>query len=183
MNIRLLIDGYNLLFTSGMDGRSRAPGWLQRARERLVKFLVTHLPTEDIPTTTIVFDAASRPLAAGSWETGIVAEPRSDLANRQQAGIQVVFAVDYDEADDLLESLIRQHSTPKSLSVVSDDNRVRKCAVARRAISLDIETFLRQLESPATSESSAPTPRERDHNLSPEEVTRWLREFGESGES
>lgn len=178
MNTRLLIDGYNLLFTSGMDGRGRGPGWLQRARERLLKFLTSKLSAEDLSTTLVVFDADRRPHRASPLDEFV-----SQDAKPSPGGIQVVYAVDYDEADDLLESIIRKHSAPKSLTVVSSDNRVRKCALARRAQSLDIDAFLTQLESSVTHDASPITPEVDQYQLSPDEVERWLREFGEAGDS
>jgi uncharacterized protein len=178
MKTRLLIDGYNLLFTSGMDGRGRGPRWLQRARERLLVFLHSKLPAEDIPFTVIVFDAATRPFHTGGTDEAEAA------SNRQAAqGIQVIFAVDYDEADDLLENMIRRHPAPKSLTVVSSDHRILKCALARRAQALDVDSFLTHLESAAANEESTLQNEKHDYSISPDEVERWLREFGESGES
>jgi hypothetical protein len=174
MNVRLLIDGYNLLFTSGMDGRGRGAGWLQRARERLIKFLQAKLPASELATTTVVFDAARQPFRNASDGVSI-----SDQA-QASSGPQIIFAIDHDEADDLLESMIRKHSAPKSLTVVSSDHRIRKCAIARRATSLDVEAFLAKLEASATHDETELPSDNEDQLLSPDEVQRWLREFGES---
>ncbi len=182
MHIRLLIDGYNLLFTSGMEGRSRGPKWLQRARERLLKFLRSKLPAEDIPATLVVFDAGSRPFSTGVANAGIRDQSNSDSALALDDGIQVIYAIDYDEADDLLENIIRKHTAPKSLTVVSSDNRIRKCALARRARSLDVDAFLTQLEASVVDEEPKLKPGENTDNLTQEEVDRWLREFGEAGD-
>ena len=188
MQIRLLIDGYNLLFTSGMEGRGRGPKWLQRARERLLKFLRSKLPAADVPATLVVFDAATRPFGASVENSGVRDQPSSGADLPVADGIQVIYAVNYDEADDLIENIIRKHSAPKSLTVVSSDNRIRKCALARRARSLDVEAFLTQLEASTVDEGPSPIPGENVPGenadiLTQEEVESWLREFGEAGES
>ena len=47
--------------------------------------------------------------------------------------MSVRFAVDYAEADDLLEEIIAQHSAPKQLAVVSSDRRIQVAASRRGA--------------------------------------------------
>lgn len=172
---KTLIDGYNLLFQSQLVGKGRGRQWLPAARQRLVQLLHTGLSPQILQTTHLVFDAPS---------VGPAPEPE-----RHSTGLQVVYAVNYSEADDLLEEIIRQHPTPKQLTVVSSDQRIRRCAQARRAVSLDSEAFLEQLEqgtfalsqpaSKAGSESSAdlPTTLEPEH-LSEDEIAYWLKEFG-----
>jgi len=102
-------------------------------------------------------------------------------ASKPPRGIQVAFAFEYDEADDMLENLIRKHSSPKHLTVVSSDNRIRKCAMARRAISVDSDTFLNRLEQLLRRWEAEV---DQDANgdsfaLTESEVQEWLREFGE----
>ncbi len=174
---QILIDGYNLLFTAGFEGRSRGRGWLEQARQRLIKHLETHLPREEHARTLVVFDVSVDVLKARERELVDVRGAAVDT----NSGIQVAFAFDFDEADDMLESLIRKHSSPKSLTVVSSDNRIRKCAMARRAISIGSDEFLNRLERPAqTSETVANEEAARaDIKLTDREVEDWLREFGE----
>jgi len=177
MPIQILIDGYNLLFTAGFEGRSRSRGWLERARQRLFNHLETHLPREEHSRTLVVFDVSVDVLKAREREL----EDVRGAAVSVSSGIQVAFAFDFDEADDMLESLIRKHSSPKSLTVVSSDNRIRKCAMARRAISIGSDDFLNRLERPVNnSEAIADEEASRaDLKLSDREVQEWLREFGE----
>ena len=177
MPLQILIDGYNLLFTAGFEGRSRGRGWLQQARQRLIKHLETHLPREDQARTLVVFDVSVDVLKARERELEDVRGGAVSI----RSSIQVAFAFDFDEADDMLESLIRKHSSPKSLTVVSSDNRIRKCAMARRAISIGSDEFLNRLERPVNnSEAIADEEALRaELKLSDREVQEWLREFGE----
>lgn len=166
--MRILIDGYNLLFQSQLVGRGRGPHWLKAARQRLIGHLSSRLTPELASQTRIVFDASQ----------GI--EPTHD--ETLSSGMQIVFANDHPEADDLLEELIRCHHAPKGLTVVSSDMRVRRCARARRAISLDSETFLDRLHAGSfgievvVDEQSVG---DDSPTMTDEQVNFWLREFGE----
>lgn len=181
MPVETLIDGYNLLFTAGYEGRSRQRGWLERARRRLVDFLNSKLSSDEQSRTLIVFDVTvdvikSQRLMADDWS-----RPEVDLDRAAVAGIQVVFAFGFEEADDMLESLIRKHSVPKILTVVSSDHRIQRRAAARRATAIDSEDYLRWLESRSQESADSPT-RDKspeDPLLSEEEIQRWMREFGE----
>lgn len=166
--MRILIDGYNLLFQSQLVGRGRGPGWLQRARDRLIKHLHSHIAKDLLARTTIVFDAS---------QTG---DASKDVLSSH--GVSILFAREHPEADDLLEELIRQHSSPKNLTVVSSDQRIRRCANGRRARSIDSEAFLDSLEK---QEFQLPKSATRQDNLSDEplelseeQIEYWLREFG-----
>jgi len=172
-----LIDGYNLLFTAGFEGRSRGRGWLERARQRLVKHLEARLPAMEHERTLVVFDVSVDVVKACEREL----EDIRGMAASVSSGIQVAFAFEFEEADDMLESLIRKHSTPKKLTVVSSDNRIRKCAMARRATSIGSDEFLTRLERPQTNaEMIADEDQQRaEVKLTDREVEEWLREFGE----
>ncbi len=172
-----LIDGYNLLFTAGFEGRSRGRGWLEQARQRLIKHLETHLPLDEHARTLVVFDVSVDVLKARDRDLEEVRGVKSGNAS----GIQIAFAFDFEEADDMLESLIRKHSSPKSLTVVSSDHRIRKCALARRAISIGSDDFLNRLERPSSPRSafSDEEVQRSEVRLSDREVEEWLREFGE----
>ena len=181
MTIQTLIDGYNLLFTAGFEGRSRQRGWLQRARQRLIQHLESHVPPELHSRTLVVFDVSVDVLKSRDQLLDDI-QPSERRSNSQtHSGIQVTFAFDYDEADDMIESLIRKHSAPKNLTVVSSDHRIRKCALARRAISIDSDEYLNQLEKPsAPQDLRSDEEFDRDsEKLSESEVREWLREFGE----
>jgi predicted RNA-binding protein with PIN domain len=110
---------------------------------------------------------------------------QSNLDFQTSLGLQVKFAVEHDEADDLIEELIRKHFSPKSLTVVSSDLRVKRQAVARRAEAVDSEQFLRRLEQDyyldqeGSSPNKVPVDKGLQRELSEEEVKFWLNEFGD----
>jgi predicted RNA-binding protein with PIN domain len=169
--MRILIDGYNLLFQSGLGGRAGGPGWIHRARDQLLEFLHEHLVDYWATGTTIVFDKSQGKV------------PQHD--SQTERGLKIMFAMEHPEADDLIEELILAHTSPKSLIVVSSDLRVRRRAMTRRALSLDSETFLRKLEDgqfmlrPHESDRSVGDAIEEDLPLTDNEVQFWLREFGD----
>ena len=166
-SIRLLIDGYNLLFQSELVGSGRGLGWLDRARTRLLKQLCQCLTEDQRSTTTVVFDAS---------------QSGPDAADSLFDGIEVRFARDHAEADDLLEELIRRSPQPKLLQVVSSDRRLRRSTRARRAESIDAETFLRHLEAAVQDRrrpADPPTMEQSDEpELSSSEIEYWLKQFG-----
>jgi uncharacterized protein len=174
----VLIDGYNLLFHSQLVGRGRGQGWLQRARERMFALLASRLPESQLGKVTIVFDASQR----------TESQPQACSVR----GMQIVFASEHPEADDLLEELIRSHSAPKQLLVVSSDLRVQRSGKVRRAMVIDSESFLDRCESgyylhaqqsqgrekPRRDSVEETSPQEQQLGLSKEEVEFWLKEFG-----
>ena len=170
-DMRVLIDGYNLLFQSGLGGRARGPGWIKQARDQLVAFIQARMSSDWLKSTVIVFDKSQG--------------HQSQLDFQTSMGLQIKFAVEHDEADDLIEELIRKHFSPKSLTVVSSDLRVRRQAVTRRAEAVESEQFLRRLEQAYyLDEDDAGEPglqlgENTPDELSEEEVRFWLKEFGD----
>jgi len=155
-----LIDGYNLLHASGVFGRGgRTP--LEGSREALLDWLGSVLSDAERRRTTIVFDARDAP-------PGL---PRS----AEKHGMQIHFAPRGHEADEMLEELIRVHSAPRSLTVVSSDHRVQRAARRRRAIPVDSDRWVAGIRPPKAPD---PPPREPPEVLSPEELQAWLDEFG-----
>ena len=101
----LLIDGYNLLNSVGIVGRGAGASSLERSRMALLNFLAESLDPEEVPRTTVVFDAARAPPGLPK-----VVEHR---------GLTVRFARGYEDADALIEELIRAETAPRKLTVVS----------------------------------------------------------------
>lgn len=133
---RVIIDGYNLIFQCGLEGRSRSPMALERARDRLIKSLTLHLSDEQRSRTMVVFDAKDLPI-------------KEVESISYKNGITIVYAVDYDEADSLIEELIIKNSIPKQLTLVSSDHRIHKAARRRRANPIDSDVWFDQLEKGA----------------------------------
>lgn len=170
MSILLLIDGYNLLHATGAINMSRGAGALAKARDRMLAQIAGSLTETERLKTQVVFDAR---------RSGSSSSVESETIVR---GMTVTFAVGFAEADELLEQIIRQHSQPKILTVVSSDLRVQRCATARKATAVGSDQWLMQmLDGPRrdnADSSHAPDDSDKKADVSPEEVQKWLREFG-----
>lgn len=127
----ILIDGYNLLHVTGVFSDAVGPGAVEKLHAKLLDFLAALLNPSDVCQTTVVFDAKGR--RAASRRSG------------KYAGITVHYAARTEEADDLLAELIRDHQTPRRLTVVSSDHRVQRAARRRRATAVDSEVWYAQL--------------------------------------
>lgn len=127
-----IIDGYNLIFTCGLEGKTRTPQSLERARTRLISTAASRLKDSERSATTIVFDAKRLPVKESEADSVVL-------------GIRVMYAIDYEDADTLIEELIRQHSTPKQLTVVSSDHRIQTAATRRKATAIDSDVWWERL--------------------------------------
>lgn len=169
--MRLLIDGYNLMYAVGLLGKRFGPDGFRKVRQRFLNDLADSLGAVEAHQTTVVFDAADPP----------------DHVPREQdhKGITVVFAVDDDDADTRIEHLIAQHSAPRTLTVVSSDRRIRQAATRRKARVETADAFWSKLEDrraarPATRDAPpplSPEERARQVGLGPDEVREWLEIF------
>jgi predicted RNA-binding protein with PIN domain len=125
----LLIDGYNLLHAAGLAMDRYGPGQFEKCRKRLLQELADRLSGEQRELTTVIFDAQDAP---------------PDVPSVQQfARISVVYSVGSD-ADSMIEAMLASHASPRQVLVVSSDHRLQKAAAARRAKSIDSETFWEQ---------------------------------------
>jgi predicted RNA-binding protein with PIN domain len=163
----LLIDGYNLLHCSGLIGRASRPGGLERARRALLDFLSAALDPREREQTTVVFDAKDAP---------------AGLPNvLRRRGITVRYAAEWEEADDLIETLIRSDSAPRRLTVVSSDHRLQQAARRRKATAVDSERWFAEVERRRKRGRPVDRPEPKPPApLSEEEVQSWLREFGDA---
>ncbi|MFL5327294.1 MAG: NYN domain-containing protein [Gemmataceae bacterium] len=157
--MRYLIDGYNLAHASGDLRGKVGPHGLERARLALVaRVAAGHDSPGDV---TVVFDARH---AAGD-------KPSEE--NIQ--GIHVHYAV-REEADDLIERLIRSDATPKKLTVVSSDRRLKDAARRRGCIAMTSGEYLDWLDRPRTVVPT-PEPPEKPEATTPEDAVQWLEAF------
>jgi predicted RNA-binding protein with PIN domain len=166
--MRYLIDGYNLMYAAGLLGKKLGPDQFRQVRTRFLNKIAAALGPIESALTTVVFDASQAP-----------ADVPKSLSHQ---GIVVLFAVDCESADERIEQLIARHSTPKSLTVVSSDRRIRTAATRRKARALSADAFLVELEGRRPRRASAtmsPTRPDRDPEISPEEAAFWLEEFRE----
>jgi hypothetical protein len=162
----LLIDGYNLLHASGILGRGLGPGGLERSRSALLNFLVESLSEKELAHTVVVFDAGPPPHG----------RPRTVL----HRGLTVRFSSNYENADALIEELIRQDSTPRRLTVVSSDHRLHKAARRRKATPIDSDKWFAQVVRDRIARAQGPPVKPLKPSEAPTaaEVKFWLQKFG-----
>ncbi len=162
----LLIDGYNLLSAVGILGRGVGPGSLQRARLALLNFLAESLDPKEVSRTTVVFDAADPP-------PGL---PRTV----DHRGLSVRFASQYEDADALIEELIRADSAPRRLTVVSSDHRLQRAARRRKARAVDSDVWYGEIVRGREQRrrSTVNHPERPAVPLLEEDVDYWIRQFG-----
>ena len=137
--MKYLIDGYNLIFECGLQGRQTNAESLARARNELLQTLATELSITEKAGVTVVFDAKKQML--------------SGQQERERFGkIVVLYSIHYEDADEMIERLIRQHAVPKDLVVVSSDHRIHKAALRRKATPIDSGDWFDWLQSGADRE-------------------------------
>jgi len=160
-----LIDGYNLLHAMGILQGRAGPNGLEKARRNLLG-LLTGVYGAEARSVTVVFDAAKA--------------PRGLAAEYDFQGIHVSFAVDQEEADDLIEYLIRRAATPRQLTVVSDDHRIQQAARRRRCVVQGCTEYLDWLDRHRQQRRQPPaTTLGKPTVLSVEETNHWLDEFAD----
>jgi predicted RNA-binding protein with PIN domain len=156
-----LIDGYNLLHAMGVMRGRLGPGGLEKARLRLLGLLKGSYGA-DAGRLAVVFDGAGAP--AGVPETEI------------HEDIRVYYAVHEAQADDLIESFIGHESTPRQLTVVSDDHRLRDAARKRHCAVLGCYDFLEHLDRRGKRRHGVPRPADEKPSGG-HEAEHWLQEF------
>jgi predicted RNA-binding protein with PIN domain len=160
-----LLDGYNLLYAMGVLHGRLGPAGLERSRLNLLG-VVRGAHGDEAKNVTVVFDAA-QPVP------GVPAE--SDYH-----GVHVLFAVEQEQADDLIEQLIRQASAPKNLTVVCDDHRIQRAGRRRHCVVLGCQEYLEALRRKRRRPQATPNePTVKPHGVSDAETRHWLKEFGD----
>jgi predicted RNA-binding protein with PIN domain len=176
--MRWLIDGYNVMHAGGRLGPKLGPKLgregFRRARRRFLDELAAALPPEEAQETTVVFDASVPP---GDFR----------LVDRYR-GLQVSFALGDENADARIERLIAAHSTPKALTVVSSDHRIRQAAHRRKAAVLTAEDYWERIDDLKERQSlqEEPTPKRRKKAAEEhpsDDRALWQEVFGDIDES
>lgn len=173
--MRLLIDGYNLLYAQGLTGPAHDSERLRKAREKLLKTLSKRLGPMDRHVTRVIFDASQKlPFA-----------PRMLWVD----GITVEFASESSSADERVIDLIDRHDSPKKLVVVSSDNEIVEAARRRECRVIGSDEFMDILEDPRRPvlmpvPTTKPPPlgntqANLPEGVVPKETDYWLREFAD----
>ena len=169
--MRTLIDGYNVMFAAGLMGRKFGPDGFRKVRTRFLNDLAHKIGPTEAHLTTVVFDAKKVP-------EGLPSQTR-------HKGITVVFAVNNPTADEQISELIKAHSDPKRLVVVSSDNQIKAAAKRRKATATTADDFLNRLSQAIqlrSDETKAALP-EKPGSVSEAESAYWARELEELDKS
>lgn len=163
MQPNLFIDGYNLMHAAGLARATYGPGDLERARDRFLTELSHLLDDRQRARTVVVFDAKNSVGFLGSQAS--------------VHGMTVVYPDRGTEADAVIEQMIRAHSAPRGLTVVSSDHRIQGAARRRRAEPIDSEIFLERRKRAAERRRGPEKP--DDSKVSEAEVEFWEGQLGD----
>ncbi len=160
--MNFLIDGYNLMHVLGFLRNGLPPGQLERARVQFLDWVAT-AATGKSATLCLVFDAQNGPA-------------RSPETNHK--GLLVRYAYGR-TADDEIEELLAAKLSSRTLTVVSNDTRLR--AAGRRCGSgvMSCQEFIDWLQAP-NSPRVSPTPSTSEKpgcDATSEEMADWLAVF------
>ena len=155
----LIIDGYNLLRT--VEKIEAGPESISDVG--LCKIISAYLQRID-DSGQIVFDGIGPPEKSGF----------ENLRN-----LEVIFSGRVKDADSVIEDKITASTAPRRLIVVSSDRRLRTAAKKRKAMSLKVEQFWKNINTLLNQPGSrSAEPREKREGLSRSETERWLKTFG-----
>lgn len=104
--------------------------------------------------------------------------PRDKSEFDKVDGVEIFFAGLGSDTDTIIEDKIRANTGPRGLTVVSSDNRLRKAARARRAISVKSEDFWLGLVKELGRKRRVDEPGGKLDGLSDGETDQWLDFFG-----
>lgn len=107
------------------------------------------------------------------------AGPSDRSAFDQIADPEIIFAGFNRDADSVIEERLKVSTSPRRVTVVSSDRRLRKAAALRKAVGMKSEEFWelvrRELKR---GKPRKPEPQEKREGLSESETDKWLEAFG-----
>jgi uncharacterized protein len=93
--------------------------------------------------------------------------------------LEVFFAGFHRDSDSVIEEKIAADSSPRRLTVVSSDRRLRKAASARKAIAVKSEDFWERVRRELSrKQPRRKEPEEKREGLTDSETEKWLEVFG-----
>jgi predicted RNA-binding protein with PIN domain len=104
--------------------------------------------------------------------------PRDKSSFDNIGSLEVSFAGLGTDADTVIEDKISANTSPRRLTIVSSDHRLRKAARARKAISVKSEVFWTDLQKQSSQKKVTREPEAKRHGLSESETEQWLEFFG-----
>ncbi len=155
----LLIDGYNLL------------GAIHKSEEQ-------HALMDEAGLCRMVSDFLRRMRKDGRMYfdgTG----PRDKSAVTGLSNLEVIFSGPGVEADDRIEEEIEQSTSPRFLTVVSSDRRIRDSAGKRKAVSVPSDEFWKLVvKTLERKKKGIREPRAKREGLTESETEEWMKIFG-----
>jgi hypothetical protein len=136
----------------------------------------------EIATELELCRALSRYFAA-TGEPGQVVFDGAGPADRSDfdtiTNVEIVFAGFSHDADTVIEEKIKANTSPRRLTVVSSDRRLRKAAVARKAGVMKSEEFWELVRKELRRKKPRKKePEEKREGLTQGETDKWLEVFG-----
>jgi len=164
--MRVIIDGYNLAHAStwlGLKGHVRKPAGL---RMMMIRILAEYAGRTD-DRITVVFD-------------GLPADRQQVIDIGWRAGIEVLFSGHDEDADTLIERMLKVTTGARDTLVVSSDRQVRAAAGRRRAKSCRSGEFFNRMRRTMTEpETPVQTePAGKFGGLDEADTTVWMRILG-----
>ena len=158
--MRYLIDGYNLLHALGLARKDGGRAGWDGARAKLLDWLADR--HADSPGDVIIaLDAQT------AYGTNVVVQIHRGLHVLHKPGAS---------ADDLIEELLAEETSPGSLTVVSNDNRIRSAAKQSRCNILKCGEYVDNLMSRQKQFANESTP-EKDETATASEMAAWMKAF------
>lgn len=105
-------------------------------------------------------------------------QPRATGPTIHRGRVAIQYAGTAVDADSRIEQMIDASTSPRRLTVVSSDHRVRRAARRRQCQWLPAEEFLAHLAADARHQARSPGPARPAVPLAGSDVDRWIREFG-----
>ena len=95
------------------------------------------------------------------------------------ANPEIIFAGFNRDADSVIEERLKANTSPRRVTVVSSDRRLRKAAALRKAAGVKSEDFWDQVRRELKhGKPRKPEPQEKREGLSEGETDRWMEAFG-----
>ena len=179
----LIIDGYNLIFSSPAIHKKRhaSADFLEKAREHLIAQL-EYYNTKKHHRIIVVFDGKE----GGHYNS----------RQKTASGIEIIFSAQDSSADEVIINLVAEYrsstacgapsywratsgATPGDpIGVVTSDRELAQ-TIMKDAQVIPVNKFIRELSDKNGSETDSGEPIEKLIGLSPADVPKWLKVFGE----
>jgi predicted RNA-binding protein with PIN domain len=159
--VQFIVDGYNLMHFLGLV-RPQGPKSLEKSRIALQEWLRKSHGAR-IANVTLVYD--------GRFSE----RPKQEI--QDDHGLRVQFSTG-ESADDLIEELLRHHTQPQRLTIVSNDRRIQEAARRRGAIPSSCNDYLDAIMEQGHAPPPIPKVPEKPA-ASADEVAHWLKEFSD----